>query len=249
MLKALLIVLILLLVQLSDKEPAAMAEVTVDTPTVEFTVERYIQALGGIEAIQALQTRTAVGHTLTDLSWKEPQVEVSRFTAYSKTPDKVMVVIEQNGEEFREGFDGAVNWRTEGEDLGGGPPFGRNKLAWLLNPQNALRLEEYFPELSYAGTRTVCGRLAYVLQPAELKENYFSLSFDVESGLLTCIGYHWELHDYRRIDGVLFPHRIRMDRKGGLSTYLFDSVTHNSPIDDMLFAAPDAAVDTGISGQ
>ena len=40
------------------------------------------------------------------------------------------------------------------------------------------------------------------------------------------------------MDGVMLPHRIVCGRKGGLSTYVFETIEHNLPMDDEVFAAP-----------
>jgi hypothetical protein len=56
--------------------------------------------------------------------------------------------------------------------------------------------------------------------------------------LLVWLGYNRYLNDYRDVDGVLFPFRYEISRKGGSSTYFIDSVEHNVPIDDAEFTPP-----------
>jgi hypothetical protein len=73
------------------------------------------------------------------------------------------------------------------------------------------------------------------MEPKELPEVHYTLYFDAETGLLIRIGYYWHLLDYRDVDGIKIPFRIVMNRKGGSSTYVFDEVKHNIPIDDILF--------------
>lgn len=86
--------------------------------------------------------------------------------------------------------------------------------------------------------RSLGGRWVFVLESPKLDPAHFALSFDVETGLLLGIGYYWYLEDYRKVDGVLLPHRIQMSRKGGSTTFVFDLVVHNLPLADELFTVP-----------
>ena len=116
-------------------------------------------------------------------------------------------------------------------------PF-RSKTAWLIDPQNALRIGEYFPDLKVTSIRAIDDKQVYVLESSELDPAHYALSFDIETGLLSGIGYYWYLQDYRDVDGVKFPYRVTMSRKGGSSTFMFDLVEHNLPLGETLFAAP-----------
>ena len=113
-----------------------------------------------------------------------------------------------------------------------------SKMAWLIDPQNALRIGEYFPGLEVASERALDDRWVYVVESSELDPTHYALSFDVETGILLGVGYYWYLHDYREVDGVRFPHRVIMSRKGGSSTFVFDLVAHNLPLEDTLFTVP-----------
>lgn len=114
----------------------------------------------------------------------------------------------------REGFDGEKAWVQENDDVESQERFAL-KVAWLANPQNALLVKEYFPNLTVKLGVAYKRRAAYVLESSELDRAYYALYFDKATGLLVQIGHYWELRDYRRIDGVMFPHRIVMSRKGG----------------------------------
>ena len=113
-----------------------------------------------------------------------------------------------------------------------------------MDPQGALHIKDYFPGLTLTGKETLYGHEVYAVEPAGLKEAHYSLNFDIETGMLMYIGYYWELLDYWEVDGVKFPFRIAMSRKGGSSTYIFDKVKHNVPVDESLFTppAPDEAL-------
>jgi len=216
----------------------AMAGAAEDLPSADEIVRRYVEASGGREAIESLNTRVSVGRLIHDLSWKVPPREVVPFAAYAAVPGRVLMV-EHMGEGTRcEGFDGRTTWV---QDAGGirskDEPF-RSKTAWLFDPQGALRIEVYFPGLEVTSRKTTAGRMVYLLESPGLDPAHHALSFDAETGLLTGIGYYWSILDYREVDGIKVPHRVEMSRKGGSSTFVFDLVKHNLPFEDVLFNEP-----------
>ncbi len=73
------------------------------------------------------------------------------------------------------------------------------------------------------------GRQVYAIE-SDRRQEYYTLYFDIESGLLTNIGYHWYIEQYRRVDGVLVPHRVVAGRKGGSVTHAFDEIVTNTPV-------------------
>ena len=208
-------------------------------PSVEQVLEKYIQAIGGRETIEKLETRVCTGKLIHDVHWRKPPYEEVPFEAYTKVPDKSIKIEHTSGGIHREGFDGKTGWRQTDQGIEHVEFPKRSKIVWLLNPQNAIRLEEYFPDLTLTGKDTLYGHEVYAVEPAGLKKAHYSFHFDVETGMLIYVGYYWELLDYREVDGVKFPFRIAMSRKGGSSTYIFDEVKHNVPIEESLFAAPD----------
>jgi hypothetical protein len=211
-------------------------------PTVDQVVERYIAGLGGRDAIEKLTTRVCTGQVTTDLTSREiPILERHAFEAYTKVPRSFLLVTYTGAGVERIGFDGEIGWLEDKCGVGEHEWAGRDKLAWLLNPQSALQVEEYFPGLAVTGREQVGGRSVYVVESAEHAEAHYALYFDAESGLLLRIGYYWELQDYREVDGIKFPFRISTSRKGGSTTYEFQKVRHNMAIDDSLFAMPKAS--------
>ena len=201
-------------------------------------IEQYIEAIGGRSAIENLNTRTLTGYLVDNLSWRDPQVDTQRLTCQAGCEDRYKVELASRLGIELEGFDGKTGWRLDHEGaLHSDPDAERSKLAWLVNPRHALRVSAYFPNLKLDTTREVEGRACYVVgcdRPAE----YFALYFDVETHLLRAIGWHWLLEDYGVVDGVLLPHRIVCNRKGGSSTYVFESIEHNRPLDDTVLMAP-----------
>ncbi len=141
---------------------------------------------------------------------------------------------EPSGEEST-GFDGVVGWRQDSKGIHNDESIGKPKLSFILNPQNALNIRIFYKDLKITEIDVVNGQQAYVLESEELTKGNYALYFDIETGLLVRIGYHWELLDYQEVDGVMVPFRIKQGRKGGSYTYKFDEVKHNEQIDDNLF--------------
>jgi hypothetical protein len=154
---------------------------------------------------------------------------------YAKTSGKYLVVQQSAFGTRREGYDGEICWSRAGAEVALDAHYDR-RFAWLLDPQNALRMREYFPDMTVSGAATLEGRLMYRVDIDD--DPSHTLHFDAETGLLVRLGIHRELHDYREVDGVLIPFRMAMSRKGGSSTYIFDEIEHNVPVDDDRFAAP-----------
>ena len=208
-------------------------------PTVEEVLQRYVKAVGGRDVIEKLTTRECTGKMITDLpSRTAPVHREKELTAYAKVSGSVLMILEDSSGIEKAGFDGQDRWRQTFAGVKEDKDVGSNKIHWLLNPQNALRIGEYFPELTVAGIQKTVEGEFIVLESAKLDKAYYSLRFSIKTGLLKQIGHYWTLEDYREVDGMLFPFRVSMSRKGGQSTYEFNEVKHNIEIDDSIFARP-----------
>jgi SH3-like domain-containing protein len=206
-------------------------------PTVDQIVERYVQAVGGREAIERLRTRVMTGHLVTDLpTWSPPVHEEVEVELRSATSRGYLSVMQAQDGAVWDGFDGTVEWSRSaaGVEIDDGVDV---RLAWFLDPQGALRLREYFPDMTLRGATELDGRRVYVVDIDD--ERLHAMYFDAETGLLVRLGYNRELGEYREVDGVMVPFSVSFSRKGGSSTYVFDNVEHNVEIDTSLFAMPD----------
>jgi hypothetical protein len=221
-------------VTIIDRQASVAAE---NLPTVEQILERYIDAVGGRAALEKLETRVCIGKAITDLlSRKQPIYESHYFKAISKIPGSCYTEEWTDGGIFIEGYDGNIGWAKDRCGVRVDERIGKWRLNWLLNPQNALRIEEYYPDLEIKGITRARDMDVYSLESPALHRPLF---FDTATGLLVGFGHNWEIHDYREVDGVLFPHRVIMSRKGGSTMYEFDEVRHNEPVDDSIFIMPE----------
>jgi hypothetical protein len=205
-------------------------------PALDWVLERYIQALGGRVAIEMLKTRVCRGRYVDDLSWADPPMQSHALRALAEVPDKWVITLEVSKGIEQNGFDGQMGWKVNPDRIERDDRMSRSWLGYVLNPQGALRIGDYFPEMTLETEEVLSGRSVYAVKNKTEKILYF----DVETGLLSWISNAWELRDYREVDGVRFPFRIAISRKGGESYFAFDTIEHNVLIDDMQFAFPDA---------
>ena len=206
-------------------------------PTVDEVLDRYIEALGGRDALEKLTTRTVTGTQVTDLMSREwSSYEKNWVKGYSRVPNSYYMAIGSYGIAHADGFDGKVGWTKDECGVKVNERLGpEDRLAWVLNPQSPLQVDKLWPGLKYEGTEIVRGMTVYVLNTPGMHRPMF---FDSATGLLVAFGHNFEIDDYREVDGVMVPHRILASRKGGSTVYEFDEVFHNEPLGDTLFAMP-----------
>lgn len=218
--------------------PPPAATISDSTPSLEGILERYVEAVGGREAFERLETRVVTGRMVTDLpTWEPPRHEVDSLAVYSKVPGMHMTVREAPDGTVVEGSDGERSWKRDIDGSLSGPRTVDTRHDWLVDPQHAIRLREHFPDMRLLGEAVLDGRRVYAIDIDEKHLHRFY--FDAESHLLLRIGYNRKLLDYTEVDGVMIPFRIEYSRKGGSSTLMVDSVSHNEPLEDEFFARPE----------
>jgi len=205
-----------------------------ELPSIELLLKRYVEAAGGREAILALRTRVASMHIVTDLEWDPPIYEVDTLSVYGTSSGEFLVITRTPRGMMMEGCDGDEEWKI---DLNGTvfnfvAADARDR--WMTDPQFPLKMRHYFPHMEIVGMDIWDGDAVFVVETDG--EELHRLGFDVDTGLLTRLGFHRELRDYEEVDGVLMPHRVVYGRKGGSSTFVLDSVVHNVAIDRNLFS-------------
>jgi len=199
-----------------------------ELPTVDEILERYYEALGGRESLERIKTRVSTGRVVDDRPYTGP-VHISTFEGYGREDGQWAYVEHASDGEFAEGWSGAVSWKLEDGEVTMSEKRDRSNMAFVLDPQGPLHIRDYFGDMTLTGITEYEGRSVYAVE-TDRAAQYYTLYFDVESGLLTNIGYHWYIKDYRTIDGALVPHRIITGRKGGSVTHAFDEIVTNTPV-------------------
>ena len=205
-----------------------------ELPSIELLLKRYVEAVGGREAVLALRTRVASMHIVTDLEWDPPIYEVDTLSVYGTSLGEFLVITRTPQGMMLEGCDGDEEWKI---DLAGSvfnfvAADARDR--WMTDPQFPLKMRHYFPHMEVVGLDVWGGGMVFVVETDG--EELHRLGFDVDTGLLSRLGFHRELRDYEEVDGVLMPHCVVYGRKGGSSTFILDSVVHNTAIDRSLFS-------------
>jgi len=214
-------------------------------PPADQILEKYLQAVGGAEALNKISSRVEKG-TITFGEFHNP-IEV-----YAKAPDKRLSVSHmQNGESIT-AFDGHVGW------LGntGRPPHemvGAEIDAVRLDADFyfPIHVKQLFTQFRVRPAEKIGDREAYAVFGLKQGQPPVRLYFDEESGLLVRLVRYAETPlgrnptqidyaDYRDVDGVKIPFRWTLSRPNGRFTIQVDSVQQNVPIDDAKFAEPPA---------
>jgi len=207
-------------------------------PRVDQIIERYVEAVGGHAAIERLTTRLMTGQLVTDLpTWSPPVYEEASVEIRSAVSGGFLETVRTEEGTHLDGYDGVTPW-SSGRDGAAVHDRLDTRFAFLVDPQGALRMRLYFPDMTVRGSTELGGRRLYVVDIDDERTN--ALYFDTETGLLVRLGYNRELGDYREVDGVMVPFRVAHSRKGGSSTYVFDRIEHNVTVDASVFAMPDA---------
>ncbi|MCL4524338.1 MAG: c-type cytochrome [Acidobacteria bacterium] len=232
-------------------EGAAPAAPTAPQVTVDQIIEKYVQALGGAEAIQKITSRVSKG-ALEMGGGRQSPIEI-----YAKAPDKRISVMRQpNGRESLTAYDGKMGW------LGGtGQPVREMNTAetaaarFDADLHFAAHVKKSLVQLRVVRPEKIGDREMNVVIGRMKGQPPMRLYFDKETGLMmrvvrfveTALGRlptQIDYADYRDADGVKVPFRWTIARPNGRFTIQLEAVQQNVRIDDARFAAPPAPAPT-----
>ena len=224
---------------------AAPSAVATDT-TLETVLQRYVDALGGKDALAKLTTRVIKG--------KVDLIGVSRggqMEGYMKAPNKSVTVLDvQPLGVTKQGFDGQSGWffskRVGMRNLKG------PELAALTADADFyrdLRIRELYPTTKLLGKTKSGFRELYVVQAVPRGGAAEHFYFDVETGLLfrrdttrqTSEGMvRAEMYygDWREVDGIRLPFSITQSMAQMTLAFTVEEVKHNVPLEEAVFRRP-----------
>jgi len=225
------------------------AKVDGELPSLEEILERALKAVGGEVAWKSANTRLMKGVFQSEDSSSFVAMEI-----YQKAPDKTMYKMKLPQDlVMRDICDGKTAWIED--------PQGRYHEysgAALASRVRRSQFSEQANLLLVAATGKVLGeekvgtRSAYVVEYSPQKNETEKLYFDKESGLVihtedsfvTPEGPYvvkLDMDDYREVDGMKFPFRMKRVEKGAVINIRLTQVKNNYPIEDEMFAKPASA--------
>ena len=207
--------------------------------------EGYVTALGGREALEAIETRVAQG----DISVGGQR---GTIVTYAKLPARIRIEVEfgdgtrlvrvRNGNDLWERHGNGAPVRLSGEMA---------KVLRVLMTFDALEHQKVFSDTIAEGQETVDDRPCFHVRYEADGIRPMHVWFDQETGLpvksriqLPVEGRYLPADssqgDYRRLDGILVPFETREETPIITTVTTLASVRHNVPIDDALFALPES---------
>ncbi len=212
-----------------------------ELPTAEQILARYVNALGGTEALAKITSRVAKGSRIGADGILVPE------QVYQKAPDKILTVTSYPTVVFSSGFNGKVGWGSSSKE--GPTPLPDQVLAQLKADSvfnKELKMDQLYSKLKVEGRSTVRGSEAYVIEATAANGLREKLFFDTQTGLLvrryvesnTILGplpLQTDYEDFREIDGVKQPFLIHWSLPGRIWGRKITEVSQNVPIGDSKF--------------
>lgn len=225
---------------------AAYAQNEALPPAAEL-IERSIDALGGRDAFAGLKNRKMTGSFLLN----QPPSN-GTFIIHEAAPRFRQSVMDSVATgRMENGTNGEICWQIT--PLGPRILDGAEKRMCLrearFNP--ALHWKELYEKAECTGIEEVEGRRCYRVVATPAGEDAEVTHYDCESfvprkatmtvdGPMGKMQLEQLLEDYRRVDGILMPHKVRqLNRTFGQSVEIrFERIEHNVKMPDDVFAPP-----------
>jgi len=238
---------------ISDEEPkpaAAAASPGTDANaapkvTADQLLDKFVQALGGAEAIQKVTSRVEKG--TIGIGGRQFPIEV-----FAKAPDKRISIVQTPNGQSITAFDGHAGWLGNTGRPTRDMSAAENEAARLnADFYFAAHVKQVLRELRVGRPEKIGDRTANVLLGRREGQPPVKLYFDPDSGLLVRLVRYTEtplgrnpaqidFADYRDSGGVKIPFRWTLAQPNGRFTIQVEQVQQNVPIDDAKFAKPPA---------
>jgi len=213
------------------------------TETVDQVLDKYLQALGGREALATLKTRTRKG-TVTNRGHQTATVTIEDTAA-----GQVRTSIDGQPAPATRAFDGKAAWGQTGtrvRDFEGVESTNISLAADLALPTG---IKDAYNALAVQNYGRIAGHQVITMQGRRSGGVTEQLLFDRESGLLarriirlkTPMGelpVQIDYSDYRPVGGVQTPFEMHITDWESVSAMKFSEVVFNQPVDAARFARP-----------
>jgi len=230
---------------------AEKATATATYPTADQILSKYVEALGGEQALRAITSRviTATGDLPTTLR-NEPRAN-ARIEHYQKSPNLDLTVTRLPAGAISTGFDGQAAWLQDAQGVVTqftGVDLGRARRD--ADFYQSVNLKLAYTRFVVGGIEQVNNRDAYVVIGLPRGDNPERLYFDVQTGLLlrrqtvltTPLGnspMNVDYEQYRDVgDGTKYPFLIRTTTTTQRHVVRVERVQNNTPIENSRFTRP-----------
>jgi hypothetical protein len=221
--------------------------------TADEVLTRYVQAIGGEDAIRKAQTSAARYHV------SESSGRSYEYTVYKKAPQKALWIY-TGDRNYRSGYNGSVGWnqgptgkvrRLKGDDLRRREEAARSFEALDLRSRYTITYEDLDRTGSNGVPRHVLkfkdhdGRVCYHYYDST---TFLEVEIRCGSGMDLVEGLQ-KVEDYRPVEGVLMsfrrvstwgPSQANVIPLGEDTIATLKSVTVNEPLDDTMFDPPES---------
>lgn len=212
---------------------------------IDQILQRYEQALGGREAIDAVTSQRMKGTF-------QIRNMVGNIEGWSKEPNKTLVVIDfPRIGILKKGFDGETRWvQTPAGTVSDSSPQEIAELERDAEVYSAGNIKSLFEKLKLENKAKLNGREMNVIEGIPAKGPAEKLFFDAENGLLV----RWDmarrqegrgtvfvkvhLEDYRDVGGLKVPFKVRFNFESFALAVQVNELEHNIQIDDAIFRKP-----------
>ena len=215
-------------------------------PRAEQILDQYVEAIGGLAALEKISNRVIKG----TMEIAGAGVKLS-IAAYQARPNKAYTVIDSPATgKIETGTNGEVAWQVSA--LAGAQLMeGKEKASFLhMNIfDRAVYWRTSFQKIEAAGTEDVSGKPCYkvVVTPKDLPPQ--TVFFDKETHLVVRITMTIEnqagiipsdshLSDYKRVDGILLPHKTVTRLMGQQRITIMESIEQNIQLPPDRFELP-----------
>ena len=223
----------------SDSAAAAAETVKIDE-----ILQRYESAVGGREAIDRIVSYHGKGSFSTSASRVTGTYEV-----WGKDPDKTLATMTfPRSLMIKKGFDGTTRWvQTPAGTFADESSSGMAEVERDADIYRAGKIKSLYFKLLLQPRARLHGVDVYVIEGQPARGPSEKLFFSVNDGLLL----RWDmvrkdpkrgnvfvkvhLEDYREVDGVRVPFKVRFAFESFDVTLQMDDLKHNVQIDDALF--------------
>jgi len=227
----------------ADEDGKKADEARASLPRAEQLLDKYLAAVGGVDALQKITSRVQKG-TLTAFGGQHFPVDV-----YSKAPDKRASVMHLQGGDSVTAFDGKQGWLSvpgRVHVMSAAEHDAARIDADLYLPAH---LKTLYAKFSVDIGEKIDGHDTYMVVGRNEGQPPLRLYLDKESGLLLRVVHYAETPlgrnpaqidytDYRDVNGVKVPFRWTLARPGNRFTIQVEQVEQNIPVDDSKFAPP-----------